>query len=240
MLNSFLFGLLAASSLAIGAAIALRFRIRKYAIGIIMAFGVGAMINLVTFELVEDAFAHANDIGIVIVGILVGAITYFALDSLVDRISSRRHTPSSKQSGGIAILTGTVLDGIPESIIIGLSIATSGTVGIATIATIFISNIPEALSSTTELARGGWSKLRIVGLWTIVIAVSGLASLVGYAIFGSASSGLRAFIMAFAGGAVLTMLANSMMPTAYRDTGKWAGIVTTIGFCIAFAISMLG
>lgn len=236
MLNSFLFGLLAASSLAIGAALALRFKIRKYAIGIIMAFGVGALINLVSFELIEESLSHTNDLIIVLIGVLVGATAYFICDTLIDKIATRKSP--KQQSGGLAILTGTILDGIPESLLIGLSVATSGAVGAATIATIFISNIPESLSSTTEFKKGGWKTSRIIQLWVIVIITSGLASLAGFAIFGSASGDIRAFIMAFSGGAVLTMLANSMMPTAYKDTGKWAGIVTTIGFCIAFAISM--
>lgn len=121
---------------------------------------------------------------------------------------------------------------------IGLSLAGGGTVSIAMIVAVFISNIPEALSSSTDLIKGGWKKISIFGLWTAVIIASALASLAGFAIFGDASVGLRAFILAFAGGAILTMIANSMMPDAFKDSGRLSGLAMVLGFCVAFAVSV--
>lgn len=240
MLDSALFGLVSAGSLLIGFLIALRLKLPPKLLGLVMAFGVGALISSVAFELIEDAFDYSNDLVAVITGALTGSLIYFFADSVVDRLggAKRKSSDKSTDSSGTAILIGTILDGIPESMVIGLSIAQGGAVSFAMIVAVFISNIPEALSSSVGLIKSGWGRWKIFGLWTIVIAISVLASLAGFVIFGDTPPNVRAFIMAFAGGAILTMLSDSMIPEAYKNSGRLTGIVTVIGFCVAFAVSV--
>ena len=133
-------------------------------------------------------------------------------------------------------MLGTVLDGIPESMVIGLTIYEGGAVGAAYLAAVFISNLPEAISSTAGLVTGGWKKARILWMWIAIAVVSGVASLAGYGLFQNSSPDTVAFVLAFAAGAILTMLADTMMPEAFEHGGKLVGVVTTLGFAVAFTI----
>jgi ZIP family zinc transporter len=144
-------------------------------------------------------------------------------------------------AGGVAlaIVLGTVLDGVPESAVIGLDLHGGEGVGVAFLVAVFLSNVPEAASATTGLRASGWSSGRIYGLWFLVALVAGIASAVGWAIAGAAGSEIYAFILAFAAGAILTMLADTMMPEAFQQGGKAVGLLTTLGFALAFAISSL-
>ena len=136
-------------------------------------------------------------------------------------------------------MLGTVLDGIPESMVIGLTIFEGGAVGAAYLAAVFISNLPEAISSTSGLAASGWRKARILWMWIAIALISGVASLAGYGLFQDSSPDTVAFVLAFAAGAILTMLAETMMPEAYEHGGKLVGVVTTLGFAVAFTIHLL-
>ncbi len=242
MAEAFFWGLLAASSLMIGGLLALEIRIPERALGLIMAFGAGVLISAVAFELVEEAFETSSGGLEVASGLLAGALTFYVGDVLIDRMggSERKRMSGGQGSGSaLAIVLGIVLDGIPESIVLGLSILTGGSVSIAFLAAVFLSNLPEAIAATTGLSAGGWARARILGLWALVMLVSGLASLAGYALFDTASPRVLSFVLAFAGGAVLTMLADTMMPEAYEHGGRFVGVVTTIGFGTAFALSAL-
>lgn len=245
MLESFLWGLLAASSLLGGAWLAQRFKIPKRALGLVMAFGVGVLISAVAFELVEEAFQvyaiHSNA-WTVATGLLTGAVVFFVGDTIIGRFGGHSHERAgsiSAQNSGKAIVLGTVLDGIPESIVIGLTIVSGGVVSVAMVAAVFLSNLPEAIAATASLKTSGWRRGKILSMWMVVIVMSALASLAGYALFDTASPGTIAFILAFAGGALLTMVADSMAPKAYEDSGKLVGLITTIGFGLAFAISVI-
>jgi len=134
---------------------------------------------------------------------------------------------------------GIVLDGIPESVVLGLTVLEAGSVSAALLVAVFLSNLPEALAATAGLAESGWRRGRILGLWVLVMLVSALAALAGYGLFDTASPATIAFVLAFAGGAVLTMLADTMMPEAFEHGGKLVGVVTTLGFGLAFAISAI-
>jgi len=242
MASAFLWGVLAASSLVIGSIIALRFPISRRAIGLIMAFGAGVLISAVAFDLVEKAAAQSSGNGAVALGIFAGSGVFFAGNWLISRSGgAERKDPSGAQQRGsaLAIVLGTVLDGIPESIVIGLTLLEGGQVGAAYLAAVFISNLPEALSSTAGLAAGGWSKGRILRLWLGVALISGLASLAGFALFDNASKDMVAFVLAFAAGAILTMLADTMMPEAFENGGILVGVLTTLGFGVAFWIDSL-
>jgi len=235
-------GLVASSSLVIGGLVALRVRIEGRVLGLIMAFGAGVLISAVAFELVEEAFDTSAGNGGVALGLLVGSLVFFVGDGLIDRMGGagrKRSTGEQAGGSGLAIVLGIVLDGVPESLVLGLTVLQEGTVSVALLVAVFLSNLPEAVAATTGLAVAGWARSRIIGLWVLVALVSGLASLVGYVALDTASPRTIAFVLSFAAGAILTMLADTMMPEAYRDAGKLVGVVTTFGFALAFAISAL-
>jgi zinc transporter, ZIP family len=242
MLEAFAWGLLAASALILGAAIALRFPVSLRTIGLIMAFGAGVLISAVAFDLIEEAVHKATGHGAVLAGVFVGCGVFFGGDWLIDRAggAGRKSARGGQEDDSpLAIVLGTVLDGIPESVVIGLTIYEGGTVGAAYLAAVFISNVPEALSSTFGLVQRGWKRSSILGMWTLIALVSGVSSLVGYTAFKHASPDVVAFVLAFAGGAILTMLADTMMPEAYSHAGKLVGVVTTLGFATALLIDLL-
>jgi ZIP family zinc transporter len=211
-------------------------------VGIVMALGAGVLISAVAYDLVEEAVDTAGGSRAVPAGIAAGALTFFVGDGLIDRMGgARRKSPTAAQDEGqpLAIVLGAVLDGIPESIVLGLTLLEGGQVSIAFITAVFISNLPEGLAASSGLVATGWSTARIVALWSGVALVSGLSALAGYGLFGDASPGVVAFVLAFAGGAVLTMLADTMMPEAFAHAGSLVGLFTTAGFSIAFALHLI-
>ena len=242
MAAAFGWGTLAASSLVIGAIIALLFRIGLRTIGLIMAFGSGVLISAISFDLVQEAVDKSSGHGWVVGGFFAGCLVFFGGDWLIDRLGgSQRKDPDGSQEGGsaLSIVLGSVLDGIPESMVIGLTIFEGGAVGAAYLAAVFISNLPESISSTSGLATSGWKKSRILWMWIAIALISGLASLAGYGLFQHSSPEVVAFVLTFAAGAILTMLANTMMPEAFEHGGKLVGIMVTLGFAVAFTIHVL-
>ena len=242
MVASFGWGTLAASSLVIGAVVALIFHISLRWIGLIMGFGAGVLISAVAFDLVQEAAEKSSGQGWVAAGIFAGCGVFFGGDWLIDRLGGgdRKDADGGQESGSaLAIVLGTVLDGIPESMVIGLTIFEGGEVGAAYLAAVFISNLPEAISSTSGLVTSGWRKARILWMWIAIALISGIASLAGYGLFQDSSPDTVAFVLAFAAGAILTMLANTMMPEAFQHGGKLVGVVTTLGFAVAFGIHVL-
>ena len=154
-----------------------------------------------------------------------------------------RKDSSGKQREGdaLGIVLGTVLDGIPESLVIGLTLAQGGGIGVAYLVAVFISNLPEAISSTSGLRVSGWTTSRVLRLWVLIALVSAVASLLGFAVFDGASGAVIAFVLTFAAGAILTMLADTMIPEAYDNARRSAavGVATTMGFAVAFLIHAL-
>jgi zinc transporter, ZIP family len=244
MWSAFGWGLFAGSSLILGGAIALVFTIRERLLGLIMAFGAGVLISAVSFELVAEAYETAAGSGSLALGLAAGALTFFVGDALVDRMGGEGRKkmtgPAAAGTGSaLAIVLGIVLDGIPESVVIGLGLVHGTGVSVAMLAAVFLSNLPEAIAATTGLRADGWTTGRVMALWVGVTVVCGIASLLGYAVFDSASPGALAFVLGFAGGAILTMLADTMMPEAFEHGGKLVGLLTTLGFGLAFGLSML-
>jgi ZIP family zinc transporter len=240
--GAFFWGLFAGSSLIIGGLLALALPIRERVLGLIMAFGSGVLISAVAYELVAEAFETSPWGGSLAFGLAAGALTFFAGDAIIDRMGgdNRKRMHGDQGAGSaLAIVLGIVLDGIPESAVIGLGLLQGTGVSVAVIAAVFLSNLPEAIAATTGLAAGGWARKRIIGLWILVALVSALASLVGYALFDSAGPDALAFVLAFAAGAILTMLADTMMPEAFEHGGKLVGLLTTLGFALAFTLSAL-
>ena len=235
-------GLVGGSSLIVGGVFALRFRISKPRLGLVMGFGSGVLISALAYELALEAFETSSRSWHVAVGLLVGSLTFFFGDMVIERMGGEMRKDSDgaqAQGSPLAIVLGIVLDGIPESAVIGLSLLQGEGVSVAFVVAVFISNIPEAIAATAGLAESGWSGRKITGLWVAVTAVSGLAALVGYVLLDGAGPGALAFVLAFAGGAVLTMLADTMMPEAFEHGGRLTGVVTTVGFGLAFALTML-
>jgi ZIP family zinc transporter len=231
-------GLVASSSLILGGLAALVLPVERRVLGLVMAFGAGVLISAVAFELVQEAFDTSAGAGGIAVGLLAGSIVFFVGDLLIDRMGGEGSWTSSKATGsGLAIVLGIVLDGIPESLVLGLTVLQAGTVSVALLVAVFLSNLPEAIAATTGLASSGWAHSRIIGLWVLVTLVSGLAALLGYVALDTASPRMLAFVLSFAAGAILTMLADTMMPEAFENSGRLVGVVTTLGFALAFAIS---
>jgi zinc transporter, ZIP family len=244
MSEALFWGILAGSSLILGGAIAIWLPLSRELRGLIMGFGAGVLISAVAYELVDDAFEAADGFAIVAAGLFAGAATFFAGDLMIDRMGGadrKRSEGTGAAAGGaaLAIVLGIVLDGVPESAVIGLTLLEGGGVSVAMIVAVFLSNLPEAIAATTGLAKSGWTRMRIFGLWGLVTLVSGVSALLGYALFDGAGPRALAFVLAYAGGAILTMLADTMMPEAFERGGKLTGLATTLGFAVAFAITAL-
>jgi ZIP family zinc transporter len=242
MLEAFAWGLFASSSLLIGGLLAIRFTVSPRVLGLVMAFGAGVLISAVAFELVEEAFEASQLLSDVALGLFAGCAAFSIGDAVIDRLGGGdRKRMGGEQAAGspLAIVLGIVLDGVPESAVIGLTLLEGGAVSVAMLAAVFLSNLPEAVAATSGLAQAGWRRLRILELWGGVMLVSAVAALGGYVLFDGASSSMVAFVLAFAGGAILTMLADTMMPEAFEHGGKLVGVFTTLGFATAFAVSAL-
>jgi zinc transporter, ZIP family len=235
-------GLVAGSSLVLGGALALWFRIGPRAIGLIMAFGAGVLISAVAYELVLQATETSLGKGGPALGFAAGALAFFFGDYAIDRLGGddRKRSSGRQASGsGLAIVLGIVLDGIPESVVIGLSLLEGEGVGVAVITAVFLSNLPEAIAATAGLTASGWTRGRVLGLWVLIMIVTALASLAGYVFFDDASANTIAFILAFAAGAILVMLADTMIPEAFEHGGKLVGLATALGFALAFGLSLV-
>jgi ZIP family zinc transporter len=203
-----------------------------------MAFGAGVLVSAVAFELVEEGYDHSGARSVTI-GLFAGALTFFLGDRVLDRRGGKdRKRSGGQQAGGApaALVLGAMLDGIPESAVIGVSLLDGGAVGVAVVAAVFLSNIPESMSAAVGLRRAGHSTVWILTLWLAVAAMSAAAAAAGYALLDGTSAGTVAAVQAFAAGAILTMLADTMMPEAFEDSGPAVGLVTCAGFIAAFLL----
>jgi zinc transporter, ZIP family len=221
-----LWGTVAASSLVIGAALALVRDWPVKQVSLVLAFGAGALISAVSFELAEDGAEVGGGLAVGI-GLGVGALTYFGLDSLIEGRGGS--DPAS------ALALGAFLDGVPEQLVLGLGIAVGGEVGVGLIVAIFVSNLPEAIGSASKM-RGRRDGATIMRLWGAVAVVCALSSLIGYALADNVSGELQGGINGFAAGALLVMLADSMIPEA-RKGGRTVGLATAFGFAVAAGLS---
>jgi ZIP family zinc transporter len=199
-------------------------------IGVVLAFGAGALISAVSFDLAEEG-AQVGRHGTLALGLGLGAITYYGLDSAVERRAG------AKADAGAALALGAFLDGIPEQLVLGIGLATGEGVSVGLLAAIFVSNLPEVIGSATDMHAAGRSRTRIAALWITVAIVCTLATVGGYAIADTASGDLKATIDGFAAGALLVMLIDSMIPEAVHKGGRIAGLITVLGFALAAGLS---
>jgi zinc transporter, ZIP family len=242
MLNAFLWGLFATSSLIIGGIIASRISLGKKTLGIIMAFGAGTLISAVSYELIFEAVKLAKGTGFPGFGLFAGALTFYFSEQLIEKLGAKNHMKiegSHSSNLVIPMVLAIILDGVPESIVIGLGIYEGGTVSLAMLVAVFISNLPESIAGTTGMRAGGWKRRNILLLWIFIALVCAASTVAGYSLFSGASKEWLSFIQAFAGGAILIVLANSMMPESYEHGKKLAGIFTVIGFAISVFIIIL-
>ncbi|MFL5852722.1 MAG: ZIP family metal transporter [Solirubrobacteraceae bacterium] len=228
-------GALAASSLVIGALIGLVRRWPQRLIGLVLAFGAGALISAVSFDLAQEG-AQVGDPGFLGLGLAVGAITYYALNRRVGRPRRGNHRGADKNAGA-ALALGAFLDGIPEQTVLGIGIATGEGVSVGLLVAIFVSNLPEAIGSSTDMRAAGTRVRAIRRLWALVALICTAATVAGYAIADNVSGNLNAAVDGFAAGALLVMLIDSMIPEAVRKGGDLSGLVTVLGFAVAAALS---
>ncbi len=233
--GAFFWGLVGGSALLIGAVVAVAGLLGRRELGLVMAFGAGVLISAVAYDLVEEAFATSSaGVGW---GLAAGAVVFFVGDALIDRFGGARRKSSTgeqAEGNGLAIVLGAVLDGIPESVVLGLGLVAGEGVSVAFVVAVFLSNFPEGLAATSGLLRAGWTRSRVMALWGTVALVSAVAALAGYSLFDGADPSTVAFVLAFAGGAILTMLTDTMIPEAYAEEGSLVGVVATVGFALAF------
>jgi len=234
-------GALAASSLLLGVLLGLGRRWPPRLIGLVLAFGAGALISAVAFELAEEG-ARIGGGAALASGLAAGALTYFGLSRVVERIGrpvARRGRPVARVSAGPALALGAVLDGIPEQAVLGISLTTGEGVSLGLLAAVFVSNLPEVIGSATAMRSAGRRPAEIWRLWVVVAIACALATVGGYALADVVSGQLKAAINGFAAGALLVMLVDSMIPEAAEDAGAVAGLATVLGFALSAGLSGL-
>src|SRR6476469_7353480 len=239
-------GLVAGAALVVGAAVGFLLRVPGKVIATVMAFGAGVLLSAVSFELIAEAHEQGG-LAPTALGATVGALLYTGANVLLARRGARHRkrsggqqpSESERAGSGTAIALGALLDGVPESMVIGTSLLGGGAVSVVTVAAVFISNVPEGLSSAAGMRKAGRSPAYVFGLWTGIAVISALAAMFGYAVLGGAPPEVLATITALAGGAILAMIADTMIPEAFEDAHLLIGLVTVAGFLVAFTLSTL-
>ena len=242
MSSAFFWGLIATSSLVIGGLLGSWWTPGKRTLGAVLAFGAGVLISAVAYELVFEAVHLAKFTGFPTMGFFAGAFTFFLSDRLIGKMSESQHDAleSTHQSNLVVpLVLAIILDGIPESVVIGLGILKGGSVSLAMLVAVFISNLPEAIAATTGMRSDGWSRTKILLLWLVIAVFCAAASAAGYGLLGGLSPHWLSVVQAFAGGAILMMLANTMIPEAYEHAGKLAGVFLVVGFAVCVWVVVL-
>lgn len=241
-----LWGLVAGSALLIGAAIGYSITLPPRLVAAIMAFGAGVLISALAFDLMDEAY-HRGGFAASATGFLIGAAIFSGANLLLVRYGAKHRKRSGKQQpsekensgSGLALAMGALLDGVPESVVIGVSMIKGGAVGWVTVVAIFLSNLPEGLSSSAGMRKAGRSKAYVFGVWGAITLASALAAVAGYTIFSRFSPEVIAGTTALAAGAILAMLADTMIPEAVEEGHQLTGLITVTGFLAAFALSKL-
>ena len=242
----------------IGCTVAIFVSLPKSIIAAIMAFGSGVLVAALTFSLVEEAFSLSQSIPPVVFGFVLGGVSYSIANYILDRTSKSKSDDSTstavrkrkrshgdnagggKSASGLSLLVGSVMDNIPENMALGISLVTGGAVNIVLIAAIFISNFPEGLASTEGMKSNGRSKKYILLLWSIAVAIGTISAAIGFAVLSKTSPYVISVAISFAAGAILVMLAESMIPEAFEEGGSKIGLAVMAGFTIAFVLGRLG
>lgn len=246
-LQAGLWGFVAGLALVLGALVAWFVRVPPRVVAGIMAFGAGVLISALAFDLVDEAETQGG-LGPTVGGFVAGAVIYVGANVVLARRGARHRKRSGGQQpseqdqagSGSAIAIGALLDGIPESVVLGLSLLGGGGVGVGVLAAIFISNLPEGLSSAAGMKNSGRGAGYVFGVWGGIAVASGVAALIGASTLQHASPATVAVITAIAAGAILAMLADTMIPEAFDEAHAATGLITAAGFLTAFSIERLG
>lgn len=254
------YGLLASSAFPIGVILALWFRIPRRLLAAIVAFGAGTLVVALSFELMGEA-VETGQVPFAVAGLFTGTIVYILLDILLDKAakSSPRmegndpqdvrpeaaqipETPQEATVSGMAVLVGTVLDGIPENAAIGMGLASDAgpQLGLVLLGAVFLSNLPGAIASTIGMRQAGRSPTYIAVAWAIVAIACTAACVGGYALLADLPEAGESFLLALAAGGILAMLSDTMFPEAFENGGPWVAIATTLGFAVAILLGQIG
>ena len=247
-MQAYLWGVLAGSGLIIGALIAFFTSLPHRVIAVVMGFGSGVLISTLSFSLIEEAYSHGGFfptvIGFISGGLLFSTANWaLSIRGARDRKRcgecNRQPTETDHSGSGLAIAVGALMDGIPESLVIGISLVGGMAIDTAILIGFFLANIPEGLSSVSGMRHAGRSALYIFGVWGSIAFLSGSASLLGYAVFGSLPVHVTALTTALAAGGVLAMTAETMIPEAFENAQHFIGVITVIGFLTFFIITKI-
>jgi ZIP family zinc transporter len=240
--EALLWGLVAGSSLVIGAVIAMTACPPPRVTGLILGFGAGTLISAISFELTEEAYSLGGADALTF-GLAAGALAFYAGDRLISpRAESGMHPremPEQDESGK-TLLLGALLDGVPETAVLGSTLIAGTGVGVPVLAAIFLSNLPEGIGGASDMRTTGVPRRRVLTLWTGVALICAAASGIGYEVLASAGNEALALLQAFAAGGVLAMLAIEMLPAAHARGGREAGLMTVLGFALAYLLSTIG
>jgi zinc transporter, ZIP family len=237
---AFGWGALGASALLLGSLIAYQLAPSPNVIAVVMALGTGLLIGSVSFELIDDAL-DTRSVAWVGLSVLVGAAVFTVGDWLLTRRGGgeRKDMEGAQAEGSpLAIVLGSVLDGIPESFVLGLTVLQGG-VSVSLLAGVALSNLPEGMSSSSGLKAAGWPRGRVALMWLAVVVVSALSAAAGYALLDPASGLTGALVQAFAAGALLAMLADTLLPEAYEVEGVLTGPLVVVGFAFSLTLSAI-
>jgi zinc transporter, ZIP family len=235
-----MWGALAAVALLIGAVVVFIHKPSERITGMVMGFGSGTLISAIAYELIPESTLDKG-VGMA-VAFIIGALTFFVGDLLIDRLggSHRKNITGGEGGGsGTAIYLGTLLDGVPESMILGIGLGLGGSISIAFLFAVFISNIPEGIAGTVSLQAEGHSRGRVILMWSSLLLASAIAAGLAYLVTKQTDVIDGVYLQAFAAGAMLTMLADTMMPEAFKHGGRLVGLLTVLGFLVAAIISVL-
>ena len=235
-------GLLSGLSLVVGSLVAWFVKVPREVVALVMAFGAGVLISALSFDLVDEA-ASSGGVIPTLGGFVAGAVVYVVLDQILEHGGFRRkhHGKSGGGGGtGVGIALGALLDGVPETAVQGVSLTGGGTLSVAILVAVVISNFPEGMSSTADLKESGRGARYVFGLWSGIALICALSAIGGYVLLGGVPEAAQSFVMAFAAGAILAMICDTMIPEAFRRTQTLTGLVTVLGFVASYAVHQVG